>query len=332
MKNSIYSQSNPNYKENILNLILSKNKNVKMLDAHIVRKSGKSRMIVFMIDENNHKFEKPLDKIKYDKYLCCKKCARKFFDEERYKKREKDWIDKLNQCDYKILNISEHITTSSIIDVEDKEGYRYEANARSVKNNQKLLRFSKCSNKKYLIYNLNIYKEKNNLNSEPIDIINENYYSHIKCKFKCKCGKYFIRSINEWMDGKDLCCECSQIDSSYERLVKQYLNENKIEYISEFTINECRKINPLPFDFLLKDFNCLIEIDGQQHFMPVDYGEGIEIAQKRFLQQQENDKIKNDYCKKFNIPLLRISYKDFLNNNWITLLENFINSLRSNDS
>ena len=32
------------------------------------------------------------------------------------------------------------------------------------------------------------------------------------------------------------------------------LNENEIEYISEFTINECRKINPLPFDFLLKDF------------------------------------------------------------------------------
>ena len=58
---SIYSSKNPNYKNNIQLLIKEKNPLVKFIDAQIIRKSGKSRMVIWMIDENGHKFSKTLE-------------------------------------------------------------------------------------------------------------------------------------------------------------------------------------------------------------------------------------------------------------------------------
>ncbi len=329
---SLYGKRNPNYKENIRSLILSKNNKVQMLDADIIRKSGKNRMVISMIDENGHKFSKTLEKLKHDKYLCCKQCARKMFDEDRYKQREKSWIDIFNQSGYKLLYLPDHITSDSLVEVEDQEGYRYISVARSIKDKNSLLRFSQCVNKKYLLYNLNLYKAKNYLCSTPIEIVQSNTFSHIVCLFQCECGKYFQRSINKWMMGRDVCLECANFNSSYERAVEKYLLDQNIIYRTEFTFYNCRMDNPLPFDFWLKDYNALIEIDGQQHFQVVDYGSGLEIAKQKFQRQQKSDQIKNEYCQQHQIPLLRIPYWEFDNNNWINLLNNFINSLRSNDS
>ena len=38
--------------------------------------------------------------------------------------------------------------------------------------------------------------------------------------------------------------------------------------------------------------------------------------------------MKNDYCKKYNIPLLRIKYTDIQNNNYINIFNNFIQSIQ----
>ena len=51
----------------------------------------------------------------------------------------------------------------------------------------------------------------------------------------------------------------------------------------------------------------LIEFDGEQHFNAVELFGGEE----QLKIQQERDKNKNEYCKKHNIPLLRIPYYDF---------------------
>lgn len=64
----------------------------------------------------------------------------------------------------------------------------------------------------------------------------------------------------------------------------------------------------LPFDFYLPEYNCCIEYDGTTHYIPNKYGswntqENIELTQK-------HDKIKNEYCKKKKINLIRISYKE----------------------
>jgi hypothetical protein len=60
----------------------------------------------------------------------------------------------------------------------------------------------------------------------------------------------------------------------------------------------CRK---LPFDFYLPEKNTLIEFDGQQHFTPVWGKEALEKIQR-------TDSLKNQYCKKNGIKLIRISY------------------------
>ena len=45
----------------------------------------------------------------------------------------------------------------------------------------------------------------------------------------------------------------------------------------------------------------LIEFDGIQHFKPTF---GIE----NFKDNQKHDEMKNQYCKEYNIPLLRLNY------------------------
>jgi hypothetical protein len=49
-----------------------------------------------------------------------------------------------------------------------------------------------------------------------------------------------------------------------------------------------------------------IEIDGEQHFKTNEHFGGEEI----FKITQKNDNLKNDYCKKNNIKILRIRYDE----------------------
>ena len=70
--------------------------------------------------------------------------------------------------------------------------------------------------------------------------------------------------------------------------------------------NECR--NPitkkmLPFDFYLQKSNMCIEFDGRQHFRTGLFSNDLKSMQYR-------DSLKTEFCKKNNISLLRIHYKD----------------------
>ena len=123
-----------------------------------------------------------------------------------------------------------------------------------------------------------------------------NYWWRNKVIFKCNCGNTFERSIYKWMDGRDLCANCSQAQSSYERLFEEYLIGKEYKYKKEYRFNDCRDEKPLPFDFYITSFDCLIEIDGQQHFEPTQFDGDIKIANKKFTLQQKHDTIKNNYC------------------------------------
>jgi hypothetical protein len=48
---------------------------------------------------------------------------------------------------------------------------------------------------------------------------------------------------------------------------------------------------------------------GEQHFKPMGYFGG----EKKLLYTQQNDKIKNEYCKNNNIRLIRIPYYNINN-------------------
>ena len=93
-------------------------------------------------------------------------------------------------------------------------------------------------------------------------------------------------------------------NSKGEQYIESYLIDNNIKYIRQYWYKDCRNILPLPFDFYLNELNILIEYDGRQHFESVDLFGGEEELLKRKI----NDQIKNNYCIKNRIPLLRISY------------------------
>lgn len=324
----IFGARNPFYKENIMLLINRLNPKVVFVDARCVKKSGKHRIVVNMIDENGHSFSKTIEHIlNPNERLCCKVCSRKEQTKSHREKFTRKWIDKINYEKYKVIDNPEFITADTVIDVEEIEtGYRFIANIRSVIKGT-LQAFNIFSNRKYFLYNLKIYGMKNGLQSTPLRI-GDITSSHNKAVFKCNCGNTFERSIYKWMDGRDLCINCSQTQSSYERLFEEYLINKKYKYKKEYRFNDCRDEKPLPFDFYIIPFDCLVEIDGQQHFEPTKFDGNIDIANKKFALQQKHDNIKNNYCKNKDIPLLRLPYFCFDDGTWIDKFNHFIKTVK----
>ena len=96
--------------------------------------------------------------------------------------------------------------------------------------------------------------------------------------------------------------ECKNTESIGESKIKHYLNNKKINFIFQKWFDDCRDRNPLPFDFYLIDLNTIIEFDGRQHFEETEhFTYPLELVQK-------HDKIKNEYCYKNCINLIRIPY------------------------
>lgn len=109
-----------------------------------------------------------------------------------------------------------------------------------------------------------------------------------------------------------LYCDCHPI-SSFQWIVNKLLIENKIPYRVEVSFPELLGIagrNQLRYDFAVYNedgsINCLIECQGEQHYMPVDEFGG----NYQYKTQIKNDMLKRDYAKTHNLKLVEISYKD----------------------
>lgn len=94
-----------------------------------------------------------------------------------------------------------------------------------------------------------------------------------------------------------------------EEKIAKWLSNNNIEYIKEYSYQDCKDIMPLPFDFYIPKNNILIEYDGEQHYKSVKMWGGDNAFEKRKL----HDSIKTKYCLDNKIKLLRIPYWDFDN-------------------
>ena len=324
----IFGVRNPFCKENIKLLLNRLNSKVTFVDAKGVTNGGKHRIIVDMIDENGHSFSKTMEHIlNPNERLCCKICSRKEQTNNHREKFTKKWIDRINCEKYKLVEVPEFITADTVIDVEEiATGYRFTANIRTIVNGTPQA-FNVFANRKYFLYNLKIYGARNGLQSIPVSI-GDLTSSQNKVVFKCNCGNTFERSIYKWMDGRDLCANCSQVQSLYERVFEEHLIDKKYEYKKEYRFNDCRDDKPLPFDFYITPFDCLVEIDGQQHFEPVKFGGDAETANKRFALQQKHDSIKDNYCKEKNIPFLRLPYFCFEDGTWIEKFIHFIKTVK----
>lgn len=97
--------------------------------------------------------------------------------------------------------------------------------------------------------------------------------------------------------------------SQGELRIANFLKENLVRFKPNYwfwglTVNRRPKL--LFFDFYLPDYNLCIEFDGKQHFTYRYMG-------KKQVNLEKNDFMKNVYCMKNNIHLLRIKYTDFDN-------------------
>ena len=127
--------------------------------------------------------------------------------------------------------------------------------------------------------------------------------------WRCKCGicgNEFIALPAKVNNGHITSCGCA-IQSSGERYILSVLKELDAKFIDQYIFSDCKYKQLLKFDFAIFNDNkllYLIEYDGKQHFEPIDWFGGIE----GFEETQIRDNIKNEYCQKHNIPLLRFPY------------------------
>ena len=127
--------------------------------------------------------------------------------------------------------------------------------------------------------------------------INRNTLVDILCKKHGVFSQYPCHHING--------CGCPHCkDSHGENNIKMYLLENNIRFNKEQKFEGCLDITHLRFDFYLPDINTCVEYDGIQHFQPIKKFGG----ESEFQNVQRRDKIKNEYCLKNNIKLIRIKY------------------------
>ena len=98
-------------------------------------------------------------------------------------------------------------------------------------------------------------------------------------------------------------------ESKGERIIRQYLIGNDIQFIPQKRFKDCRDKKPLPFDFYLPEHNICIEYDGEQHFKIKDAWGGAKALENT----QIRDKIKTDYCNFKGIDLIRFNNKNITN-------------------
>lgn len=126
-----------------------------------------------------------------------------------------------------------------------------------------------------------------------------------ECVVKCSCGQEFVVKVDRLLAGKTRCKSCVSKESKFELMVRKWLEEHKIKFKQEYKFPDCKNKRSLPFDFMVV-FNqkiILIEVDGFQHYYENQY-----TSKERLLIQKQNDKIKDEYCKKHNYTLIRLPY------------------------
>jgi very-short-patch-repair endonuclease len=93
----------------------------------------------------------------------------------------------------------------------------------------------------------------------------------------------------------------TRYEMSYgETLVKDFLEDRAIPYEHEHVFPDFSN----PFDFYVKELNLCIEFDGQQHVEPSKRQGGLSGLERR----KYNDALRNNYCKKNGISLVRLSF------------------------
>ena len=147
--------------------------------------------------------------------------------------------------------------------------------------------------------------------------------THTMYKFNCdQCKKEYVTSPNRIMKGS--WCPC-QLNKTETKLLN-WLVENDYNVKTQAKFKWCKNLATnkfLPFDFLLKEYNIIIELDGRQHFKQVPHwGDVANI--------QSNDVYKMRKALDHGYTIIRLLQEDvwFGRNNWELNLINCIQNYK----
>ena len=116
----------------------------------------------------------------------------------------------------------------------------------------------------------------------------------------------FITDPWTHLRGSGACPLCSS--SKGEALIRTWLENNKVKFDTQYKLpneNMFCKRQYLLADFYLPDLNLIIEMNGEQHYQPVEH---FNTKDWTFEDQQIRDDTLRAYCKTHKISLLEIKY------------------------
>jgi len=226
-------------------------------------------------------------------------------------KTEEEVLDDVKKVrpeyDYSELKYVNSITPMDIICHNHKEPFKFQLNYNEIMSGKRMC--PRCSNR--LVLTNDFVEKAIKVQGDLYDYKQVDYKgSKIKVKIFCKKHeKYFWQSPNSHLRGSG-CPICKT--SKGNKYIFNILKENNINFEDEYKFKDCVDERPLPFDFYLLDYNLIIEYDGIEHFEPVNFGSETMTPEEAFEYVQRHDKIKNEYCERNNIGIIRIGYKENL--------------------
>lgn len=119
----------------------------------------------------------------------------------------------------------------------------------------------------------------------------------------CDCGNKTVSFGRNLRNGSTSSCGCQRVarqaeakwTPKAETWTKQYLDAHGIEYTYQQTFPDLKGPNDglLSYDFYLSDRNLLLELNGLQHYVPIEWFGG----EPTFEQQVLNDRVKREYAE-----------------------------------
>lgn len=154
----------------------------------------------------------------------------------------------------------------------------------------------KCSKRKPILGFNTLYDLRKDLLEYIVDIEDsKKYTANSGKKILCRCPvcgsqKYVI--INNLSKFGFSCSYCSDGISYPNKFLRAFLNQLNIYYIAEKRFDwSDNKV----YDFFLPNYNCIIEVNGLQHYEKTSFGT------RTLKEEQENDKYKLQMANKHHI-------------------------------
>lgn len=140
---------------------------------------------------------------------------------------------------------------------------------------------------------------------------------------QCDCGGFAIVQGGNLRNGNTTHCGCKNIKSKGEMLIADFLSNNNIKYVREYSFDDLKNKSGrcLRFDFGILDNNnnitMLVEYQGAQHY--------IDCGSFGAYQRKYSDKAKRKYCEENNILLYEIRFDENLTHAMYDLLNEIKN-------